>query len=102
MIVSFSTLVRRSQSAYRQDDVDKVHDGQNDDSDAHVEVPVGQAHQRRGEDVVGEHLCVVFALLLDVDDKKLLDPEAPLNEVVPLEKAISLTERPAFPYAVQV
>jgi hypothetical protein len=67
-----------------------------------VEVAVGQAHEGSGEDVVGKHLGVILALLLDVDNEKLLDPEAPLDEVVPLEKAISLTERPAFPYAVQV
>jgi len=91
-----------AKAAYRQDDVDKVHDGQNDDSDAHVEVAVGQAHQRGGEDVVGEHLRVVLALLLNVDDKKLLYPEAPLDEVVPLEETVSLAERPAFPNAVQI
>jgi hypothetical protein len=47
-------------------------------------------------------LCVVFALLLDVDNENLLDPEPPLNEVVPFEEAIGFPERPAFPYAVEV
>jgi hypothetical protein len=98
----FLLLVGWVQAAYRQNDVDKVHDGQDDDADAHVEVAVGQAHQRSGEDVMGEHLGVVFALLLDVDDENLLDPEAPLDEVVPLEKAVSFPERPAFPDAVEV
>jgi hypothetical protein len=49
-----------------------------------------------------EHLCVILALLLDVDNENLLNPEAPLYKVVPLEKAVSLTEGPAFPDAVQV
>ena len=49
-----------------------------------------------------KHLRVVLALFLNVDNENLLDPEAPLYKVVPLENAIDLTERPAFPDAVQV
>ena len=87
---------------YGQDDVDKVHDGQDDDADAHMEVTVGQAHERSSEDVVCEHLRIVLALLLNVDDENLLDPEAPLDEIVPLEQAVCFPERPAFPYGVEV
>jgi hypothetical protein len=67
-----------------------------------VVVSVGKTHERSGEDVVGEHLRIVFALLLNVDYEDLLDPEAPLNEVVPLEQAVGFAKGPAFPDAMEV
>jgi hypothetical protein len=92
----------RTGRAYREDDVDKVHDAQDDGSDAHVVVSIGEEEERGREEVVGEHLRIVFALLLNVDDQDLLDPEAPLHQVIPLEDAVDLAEGPAFPNAVQV
>ena len=52
--------------------------------------------------MVCEHLRVVFALFLDVNYKNLLDPETPLDEIVPFEQALNLAEGPAFPDGVQV
>ena len=102
MFVSSRICIWPVKAAYRQDDVDKIHDAQDDGTDAHVVVAVGQKQKRGGKDVMREHLCVILALLLDVDNENLLNPEAPLYKVVPLEKAVSLTEGPAFPDAVQV
>jgi hypothetical protein len=52
--------------------------------------------------VVCEHLSIILALLLDVDHEHLLDPETPLDEVIPLENTLDLPEWPAFPDAVEV
>lgn len=52
--------------------------------------------------MVHEHLHVVFALLFNVDHQNLLDIESPLQQVVQLERAIDLPERPAFPDTVQI
>lgn len=47
--------------------------------------------------MVGEHLCVVFPALLDVDNEDLLDPESQLYEVVPFERSGHLSRRPSCP-----
>ena len=65
-------------------------------------VAVGEEKQGDGEDVVGEHLSIVFPLLLDVHDQDLSNPEGPLREVVELGQTGNLAEWPAFPHAVQV
>jgi hypothetical protein len=64
---------------YWQDDIHKVHDSQYYDAHAHVVVSIREEKQSGREDVVCEHLRVVLALLLNVDDENLLDPETPLN-----------------------
>jgi hypothetical protein len=65
--------------AYREDNVDKVHNGENDNANLGMVVTVRQKHEGGGEDVMGKHLRIVLALLLDVDHKELLDPKTPLN-----------------------
>lgn len=67
-----------------------------------MEVSIRQSHEGGREQMVGQHLRIILALFLNVDDKNLLDPEAPLDEVVPFEEAVSLSERPTFPDAVKV
>lgn len=47
-------------------------------------VPVGTDDQRNGNEVVAQHLPVVFAALLDVDDKDLLEPKSELRKDVEL------------------
>lgn len=52
--------------------------------------------------MMGEHLRIVLALLFNIDNENLLDPESPLHEVVLLEKTFDFPERPALPDAVHV
>ncbi len=47
--------------------------------------------------MVGEHLCMVFPALLDVDDEYLLDPEGQLYKVVPFKRSGHLSRRPGGP-----
>lgn len=65
-------------------------------------VSIGEEQQGCREDVVCEHLRVVLALLLNVNNKDLLNPETPLDEIVPLEHALDFPEWPALPDSVQV
>jgi hypothetical protein len=82
--------------------IDQVHGAQNDNANTGVVVAVGKKEQGNGEDVVGEHLGVVFPLLLDIDHQNLGNPEGPLRKVVELGQTGDLAEWPAFPHAVQV
>lgn len=52
--------------------------------------------------MMGEHLHVILALRFNVDHQDLLDPEAPLDKVVPLEEAVGFSEGPALPDAVEI
>lgn len=65
-------------------------------------ISVGEEEQRRGKDVVGKHLSIVLALLLDINNDDLLDPETPLSEVVELLKTGDLAEGPTLPHAVDI
>lgn len=58
--------------------------------------------QADGDDVVGEHLPVVLAALLDVDDDDLLEPEGELAEHVALHQAAELAVGPVGPQVPEV
>ena len=88
--------------AYRKDNVDEVHDAQDNGANAHVIIAVGEEHECGRENMVREHLSIILALLLNVDNKNLLNPEAPLYEVVPLEKTVNFAKGPTFPDTVEV
>lgn len=85
-----------------QDNVHHIHDTQNDCSDSHVVVAIRQEQKHCCEDVVGEHLRIILALLLNVHDNDLLNPEAPLDEVIPLKDAFHFSKGPACPETVEV
>jgi len=42
-------------------------------------IPIREEQQRRREDVVHEHLSIILALLLNIDDQNLLDVKRPLE-----------------------
>jgi hypothetical protein len=47
--------------------------------------------------VVGEHLCVIFPALFDVDNEYLLDPECQLCKIVPFKQSGHLSRWPGSP-----
>lgn len=55
-------------------------------ADAEVVIVVGTNDQQTRDDVMAEHLVVVFSLLLDVQHKDLLKPEAYGDEIVSFEQ----------------
>lgn len=65
-------------------------------------VAVGCDDQRDGDEVVGQHLPVVLATLLNVDHKDLLEPEAELREGVELVQSADLTVWPEGPEVPEV
>jgi len=65
-------------------------------------VEVAARNQRDGDDVVREHLPMILATLLNVDDNNLLQPERPLRKHVEFDHAVNLTERPVCPQFLHV
>ena len=60
-------------------------------------IAIAPKHQRAGDDVVREHLHMVFSSFFDVDHQDLLKPEGELYEIVPLEQAIHFSIWPTLP-----
>ena len=72
------------QTSYRQEQIDHIHNNKNDISGRSLVASVAEKDERRSDDVVSEHLPVIFSAFLDVDNKDLLQPESELSEIVPL------------------
>lgn len=83
--------------AYGEKEVDDIHQDKNEVANAGIAISVGPVHQGDGDKVVGEHLPVVLAALLDVDDQHLLNPECQLRQHVALHEAADLTVGPVGP-----
>ncbi len=75
---------------HRKEDVDHVHEHEDQVTDARKVVCVRGEQKAVGDDVVGEHLPVVLAPLLHMDDQELLHPKGPLREHVALDEALQL------------
>lgn len=60
-------------------------------------VSVASKDQGGGDDVVSEHLPMILAALLNVDDNHLLQPESPLAKEVGLHDSIELAVGPVGP-----
>lgn len=59
-----------------KDNVDNIHNDENQVADACKVVGIRGHDQANGDNVVRQHLPVIFSLLLNVDDVNLLDPES--------------------------
>jgi hypothetical protein len=75
-------------STYREEDIAKVHHAQNHVADLGLVEGVAAEEQHAGEDVVGEHLPMVLAVLLNIHHEQLLHPETELYEIVPLHQSV--------------
>ena len=89
-------------STDRQDDVHGLHQAEDDMSNFGEMMPVARQDQEARNDVVREHLVVVFAALLDVDHNDLLQPERKLDEVVAFHDALQLPVGPGRPHLAEV
>jgi len=72
----------RCGQAYRKDKIDHVHEDENSIAGAHLPVSVGKCEQEDRDDMMREHLPVILATFLNIDDEDLLYPERRLREVV--------------------
>lgn len=86
--------------AYRQEEVNHIHEYQHQIPHPRMPVPIRRVNQRARHNVVGKHLPVVLAALLNVDDDELLQPERQLRDHVPLHQARQLAVGPAGPQIV--
>lgn len=89
-------------STYCEEDVDHIHEAQNDVSDLGLVVAVAHRHERARDDVVREHLPVVLAPLLHVYHEDLLQPKGELQQVVALHQAAHLARREVIPDFIEV
>ena len=67
---------------HRKEDVAKVHEEVNDGTDASKVRSVTRYYEAYAEDVVCEHLPVIFSTLLRVDHVDLVKPPSELSEVI--------------------
>lgn len=65
-------------------------------------VSVGSNNQCDGNEVMGQHLPVILAAFLDVNDEDLLEPESKLHEDVSLVQASKFSVGPARPELLHV
>jgi len=72
---------------YLKEYIHHIHQQQNDIPNPRLVKPKAHQDQRTRNDVMREHLPVVFPTLLDVDHDNLLQPECKLHEVVPFHDA---------------
>lgn len=65
-------------------------------------VSVAREDQKRSDNVVREHLPMVFSPLLDVDNEYLLQPEGVLDQNVPFSYPRDLSIRPIRPKILEI
>lgn len=102
MLAHGSLTRARAHDTYREQDVANIEQHQYQVADSVVVVPVRTDDQGNGDKVVAQHLPMVLAALLDVDDEDLLKPKAQLREDVELVQAAKLTIRPEGPEILEV
>lgn len=84
-------------SAHRQKQVNNIHNDKDKVADACVVIGIARVDERSRDNVVGKHLPVILATLLNVDDNHLLQPESPLAQEVALHDTIELAVGPVGP-----
>lgn len=90
-------VVPSTSGTHRQEDVARIHQDEDNIASRGEMEGVRADEEHDGDDVVREHLPVVFSPLLDVDDENLLARKGTLNKVVCLgsqEKRPSQSLRP--------
>lgn len=65
-------------------------------------VSVAREDQKRSDNVVREHLPMVFSPLLDVDNEYLLQPESVLDQNVPFSYPRDLSIGPVRPKILEI
>ena len=82
---------------YGQEDIDTLHDHKDHIPNFRLMVAIACEHQDACDEMMSEHLPMIFPALLDVDDKDLLEPKGELNEIVPLHQAFGFPIWPSRP-----
>lgn len=69
-------MKRARDQTYRKQNVDNIHQAEYHVGHIVEAVDVSRAEQRTGDDVVRQHLIVILALLLHMNDEDLLQQES--------------------------
>lgn len=77
-------IVKEEDGSYCKYNIHNVHHAENNVADFRLMVAIAGEYQHRRDDVMRQHLPMVLASLLNVNDQDLLQPESVLNERVPL------------------
>ena len=65
-------------------------------------IAVAGKHENASDDMMRDHLPMVFPSFLDVDHDNLLHPKSKLYEVIPFEQAAHFPVRPIGPELAQI
>lgn len=88
--------------SYRKQDVHNIHQTQNGVSNFGLMITVASEDQDAGNNMMREHLGIVFPALFDVDYQDLLQIKCKLHEVIPLGETAHFPIRPIGPHLTQV
>ena len=72
-------------NAHRKEKVHHIHEAQNQVAHFSLVVAIAGKHQCASNDVMSEHLRMVFPPFFNMDDQYLLHPERELDKVIPFE-----------------
>lgn len=86
-----------SRYTHREDNIDHIHDNEDIITNSSVMIAVTRRDESNGDKMMTEHLPVVFASFLDIDNNDLLQPESPLAENVALHQPLHLSVWPVCP-----
>ena len=89
-------------AAYGKEYVNQIHKDQDQVTDTCLVVVVRARDEGNGDEVVGQHLPMVLAAFLNVDNKDLLQPEGPLRQEIAFAQALQLADRPVGPEFLKV
>lgn len=70
---------------YGQEEINHIHEAEDHVRCTGVAVHVGDGDQCTCDDVVSEHLCMIFPASFNVDDEDLLEPKCQLHQIIPFE-----------------
>lgn len=97
MACQLSGQVAPTKETYRKEEINNIHDDEDEVSDTGVVVGVAGKDESGSNDVVSEHLPMVLTALFNVNDNHLLQPESPLAKKVGLHDSIELAVGPISP-----
>lgn len=91
-----------SENTYRKNQVYSIHHAENQVCYFGLMVAITGENQASGDNVMREHLPMIFPPLLNVDDHDLLEPKGVLSENVPFLQPAHLSIGPIGPEILEV
>lgn len=87
---------------YRKEEVHNIHQTKYHVGHIVKTVDIGGGEEGAGDNVVGEHLVVVLASLLDMNDEDGLDEESQFDKQIPLHQTGHGTSWPFIPDSAEI